>query len=362
MKSEFFFYVLSLAVFALLACNSTPADQDGNVSVRQLVVVDSIGVEYGETCQVLGNISGAVFINDSIFVILDKGYQELRVFNRNCDHIATHSYQGNGPLEYRCAEYLVVAGSKFAVLEFNMPPRCVFFDQQSIPVSSVTFEGMTSLQEPCFTNDSTVVGFVGSIDRTNGALSIGYEICVWNAFTGIKQKILYTRFLEVDTFENLYCLFTDLENSITTCSSGQVFVATDSQDFNVLVFSVDGVLLDTLRTAHHREIRSASEIEQELIFRKLRDGSIGNWEPDAREPGITDLQIQDSPGYLWACHGSYFNPSFDVYTMDGELAFTCLCEGLPGDEMIAFGITDYGILAYTICPSTFPRVYLMELE
>lgn len=353
---------MAVALPVLPACKYSSASPDENTRVKQLLVVDSIGVEYGESCEVFGNISGAVFINDSTFVVLDKGYQELRVFDTNSNHLITRSSQGNGPLEYRSAEYIAVVDPDFAVFENNMPPRCVFFDQIADPVSSVTFEGMTALQEPCFINDSTAVGFVGRINRADGSISIGYEICVWNTFTGEKQKILSSRFLEVGISENLYSLFTDLESSIAAESSGLVFVAPDTEDFNVLVFSVEGGLLDSLYTPHDRALRSTEEIEQEQIWRKLRDGNMGNWEPQTLEPGITDLQVQNLKGYLWVCHGSYFDPSFDVYTMNGELAFTCICEGLPGDEMIAFGITDYGFLAYTMCPYSFPRVYIMELK
>ncbi|MCD4708212.1 MAG: hypothetical protein K8S62_10785 [Candidatus Sabulitectum sp.] len=355
------FAVIAIIV-NLFACQLSPARPERIVEERRLVVVDSLGVDYGEPYEVFGNISGAAFINDSTFVLLDKGYQELRVFDRDCNYIVTSNYCGNGPLEYRCAAYLAVVDSRFAVFEFNMPPRCVFFDNLAIPVSSVTFDGMTALQEPCFIDNSTVVGFVGSIDREGDSVSIGYEICVWNTVSGRKERVLFSRYLEVDALESIYDLFVQLENSIVASSSGLVFVAPDAQDYKVLVFSMDGVLLDTLYAPHEQELRDADEIEMEQIWRKLRDGDMGNWEPSAHEPGITDLQVQNSTGCLWACHGSWFNPSFDVYTMNGELAFTCTCEGLPGDEMIAFGITDYGILAYTMCPGSFPRVYVMELQ
>ncbi len=350
------------AFITLLACESSPSQISCETGRRQLVVVDSIGSEYGENYEIFGNISGAVFINDSTFVVLDKGYQELRVFDADCNHLVTESPRGNGPLEYRCAEYIAVVDTMFAVFEFNMPPRSVFFDRLAVPLSSVTFEGRTSLQEPCFINSSTVAGFVGCIDRQGQSVSIGYEICIWNAINGEKQSVLFSRFLEVDLLDNVYHLFTDLENSIAASSSGLVFVAPDAQDYDVLVFSMDGVLLDTLYTPHDKELRDADEIEQEQIWRKLRDGGMGDWEPSAYEPGITDLQVQDSEGYLWVCHGSYFNPSFDVYSMDGELAFTCTCEGLPGDEMMAFGITNCGFLAWTMCPYSYPRVYVMELQ
>ncbi|MCK5131334.1 MAG: hypothetical protein KAR40_04205 [Candidatus Sabulitectum sp.] len=114
--------VTAVALPVLLACQYSSPSPDENVRVRQLLVVDSIGVEYGESCEVFGNISGAVFINDSTFVVLDKGYQELRVFDTSSNHLITRSSQGNGPLEYRSAEYIAVIDPNFALFEFNMPP------------------------------------------------------------------------------------------------------------------------------------------------------------------------------------------------------------------------------------------------
>ncbi len=356
------FAAIITTIVNLLACQLSPAQTERIVEERRLVVVDSLGVDYGEPYEVFGSISGAVFVNDSMFVVLDKGYQELRIFDIDCTHLVSQDHHGNGPLEYRCAEYIEVTGSSFAVFEFNMPPRCIFFDHLANPISSVILDGMTSLQEPCFVNDSIVVGFVGNIDREGDSVSIGYEIGVWNSVTGKRERVLFSRYLEVDLLESMYDLFVQLENSIAASNTGMVFVAPDREGHEVLVFSTDGNLLDTLYTPHDKALRDADEIELEVIWRKLRDGRIGDWEPSDYEPGITDLQVQDSEEYLWVCYGSYFTPSFDVYSLDGELAFNCTTHGLPEDEMIAFGITDHGILAYTICPYSFPRVYVMELE
>lgn len=344
------------------ACQPSPQVNPEIVLTRTLVVVDSIGVEFGEPGVVFGNITGALFINDSTIVVLDKGYQELRMFDSSGNHISTQSYHGNGPYEYRDAENIAIYNSTIGIFESKSPPRVLYLNQSITPINSVTFENNRSMDNPCFVDSNTVAGYYRFYKLIDDVPVIGSEVCLWNAVTGQRDLVLFTDSYELNSLDDGYASFVSLEACISASSSGYVYVTTKKQPSSVFVYSLDGTLQDTLYAGFEKEMRTPEEIDHELAWRKLRDGDLGDWVPSEYEPEITGLQIQDSLGLLWICHGSYFNPSFKVFETDGDLAFAVNCEGLPGDELMVFGISDNGFIAYTICPSDYPRMYIMELN
>ncbi len=351
------------AIIAIgIACQSPVQITPNEELMRTLIVIDSIGVEYGEPEEVFGNITGALFINDSTIVVLDKGYQELRVFDSSGKHMFSQNNNGNGPYEYRDAENIAFYDSTIGIFESKRPPRAVFFDQFLSPVNSVTFETNRSIDDPCFVNRNTVAGYYRFYKLIDDIPVIGSEVCLWDAVTGQKNIVLFSDSHELNSLDDGYDSFVSLEVSVAASSFGYIYTASNQSPSEVLVYSVDGFLEDTLHCDIQEELRSLEEIEQELIWRKLRDGDLGSWSPSEREPEITSLHVQDSLGLLWVSHGSYFNPSFQVFEINGDLAFTVKCEGLPGNELLKFGISDYGFIAYTICPSDYPRLYILDFE
>lgn len=350
-----------LASMIMLSCSSQEEESSNSLLNKKLIVIDSIGVEYGDTTQIFGDVNGAIFVNDTTFIVLDAAYQQLRVYDDSSNHLATKYYLGNGPLEYQCAENLALQDPLFGVFEFEMPPRCLFFDQSITPIASVTLDEYTALMNPCFLGDSLIVGSVGSFSERDGIPSIGIDICTWSTTTGVRIEVLHSKAFELASRETGYSQFVSLEHCIETSKDSLIFIAPNLQAFDIIIYAPNGIPIDTLRTEHERNRRSVDEMELEVTWRQLRDGNLGDWQPSEYEPGITQLQVQDSLGYLWVCHGSYFQPEFDIYTFDGKLAFSCNCEGLPDSEILRFGITDYGYLAYTMYPSDYPRIYIMEL-
>ena len=120
------------------ACSDKVSEETETVFV--LRVIDSLGVEIGDTTEMFGDINGVCFTSDSTFVVFDRSYQHLRLFQTDGQHLATDSYLGDGPLEYRFAEYLASLDSRFGVFDFEMPPRCILFNSELVPLSSVTLQ------------------------------------------------------------------------------------------------------------------------------------------------------------------------------------------------------------------------------
>lgn len=341
------------------ACSETATEENEKVYV--LRVVDSLGVEIGDSTQIFGEINGVCFTSDSTFIVFDRSYQNLRLFTIDGQHLATESYLGNGPLEYRFAEYLAPLDSRFGVFDYEMPPRCTLFNSELIPVSSVTLQEYTALMNPVFLGPDYIIGGVMSFEDRDGSLIIKNEICKWRTEDGVREILLCETTSELGSFEEGYGSFVDLEHCISTYKDSLIFIALDVNESRILTFTSDGICCDTIAFQLTREPRSAEEIELEITWRKVRDGNLREWYPSELEPCITQLQVQDSIGRLWVSHGSQLSPEFEVFDIHGNHVFSCSCSGLPENDLYRFSISDEGYIAYTMYPEDYPRVFILEL-
>lgn len=327
-----------------------------------LTVVDSLGIEYGDTTQMYGSISGAGFISYNEFVVLDNVMKKVSMYSRSGEYLGSAGYQGSGPLEILNAGHLCPFEGGFVVIEQYLPPKCLIFDDNMSPRKYIVIQENAPLIEPWILEDSTIVSGIYSIRNEDEQMFIGVDVARWS-MSGERENEYYSEYYPISgTAEASYEVFIALEFCIAASSTGRVFVVPDRSEFHIYSFASDGTCIDTLYTYHERNPRSEEEVIQETEFRKIRDRHIGDWMASQLETGIFQLQVQDSLGCLWASHGSYFDPQFDVYSFDGELVFSCECEGLPGNEMLRFSITDYGYLAYSMHPLDYPKVYILEMN
>ncbi|PIE51149.1 hypothetical protein CSA37_13395 [Candidatus Fermentibacteria bacterium] len=225
----------------------------------------------------------------------------------------------------------------------------------------MTIEGARALINSVFLGESRIVGSMGKLQRTGGSVEIGIDVCLWNTEDGSLELVFYSQSRPLGSVEEAYGEFVRLDHCIAAYRDSLIFLAPDLDKPEVLVFTADGECTDTVSFQLERQARSMEEIELEVTWRKLRDGNLGEWFPSELEPGITQLQVQDSAGLLWVCHGSLLTPEFEVFNINGEHAFSCSCTGLPARDFYRFCISDEGCLAYTMYPELYPRVYFLEL-
>ncbi|PIE51148.1 hypothetical protein CSA37_13390 [Candidatus Fermentibacteria bacterium] len=83
--------LFSLACTVLIiSCEKGPVDQSKVSFV--LRAVDSLGVEYGDSTEMFGDIGCVCFLSDSVFVVLDRHCQNLRYFTLEGEHLLTESH------------------------------------------------------------------------------------------------------------------------------------------------------------------------------------------------------------------------------------------------------------------------------
>ncbi len=343
----------------LLSCGQPDEVSDETIPTFTLAVIDSLGVAYGDSTQMYGIISGALYMSPDRLVVLDKAMEVVWCYSDQDDVLASYSYHGSGPTEIMYGGYLSKSGDGVVIID-EWLPECVILDSNMTPVSKLSLDETMSLFEPSLLADTSLVGCIYSSRQNNDTAEFGVEVCRW-AESGERMLEYYSEYYPMDgSVEELYSNYIKTEFSVAA-NSERVFIAPDRAGFMILSFDVDGIRCDTIDLAHQREERSELEKEIELAFRIDRDINVGSWEPSDLEPGITQLQVQDSLERLWVCHGAYLDPEFDILSFDGELLFTASCHGLPEYELVRFSITDYGYLAYTITPLEYPKVYILDL-
>ena len=113
--------------------------------------------------------------------------------------------------------------------------------------------------------------------------------------------------------------------------------------------------------------KSPEEILEEKEWMEAWLRSIGaqgvviEFEPMPNRWQISDLGY-DSQGRIWVRRGTELTPVFDVFSATGELLFTAEVEGAASDaEFWDFVITEQGMMAYSLNPELYQKIYLMEI-
>ena len=348
-------------ILMTIACKGPTPATDDPITYRELRVVDSIGVEIGDSNLLLGKVAGAFFLPDGNILVADGAYQDLRLFPPNGFCISRVKNLGNGPLEYNHIGGITPFGEGFVLYEYYLR-RFVYYRADLAPVRSVTLPGNSVIDQLSILPDSSALGWAGNLTADqNGDLTLSMDLSRWSIDTG-EITTTFSSLQQTSTNpEDLYELYAG-QPAVTAGSDGHIYVALSGVNNRVLVLAQDGAPLDTLQNPREPGFRDSLEVEEELLWRRYRDNMGGAWRPDPRELGVIGIQVQDSLGRVWVHHSSYFHPEFDVYRSDGTLEFTSAVSGLPGDELMIFRITDRGILAWNPFASSWPRVYILELQ
>lgn len=91
---------LPLVVILAVSCGGTAETQtDASEDVRYLVVVDSIGVETGDSCYTFDGIEGVEYCPDGNIAVLDCVRAGLMVYSPDGRYLRRIGQRGNGPGE-----------------------------------------------------------------------------------------------------------------------------------------------------------------------------------------------------------------------------------------------------------------------
>ncbi len=368
--------ILSTLVISLILIScGTSADESDNQHVTDALetripieIVNTIGVDLGDTNYVFGTIQDLGHGPDGNIYMLDRAASCVRVFSPDGEFIRQISRSGNGPGEITMAFSMAVLGDGRITVcapmqggmhifypdgeweglsaEFtnNPPMNMIGADSNAYIASKLTVD-MIDGNLICFFH-------VGRYEENNEPSVKYYE----DEFPFDPQDL--TELLKASLFSTVY----------TADRSGNVYMAPCStEDYMVQIFNKDGELLNEFSREFLPVAKNESEINDEKLWMENWLRSIGaqgvviDYEPEPYRYMISALGV-DAADRIWVQRGTEITPVFDVYTQAGELLFTAEVQGAGDDAPFwKFIIDEYGMMAYSENPEYYYEIFLMDM-
>lgn len=364
---------LALAIAVVTGCGGGETEPisehvQGIEERVSIVITDSIGVELGDSNYVFASIDALAHGPDGNIYALDKGACCVKVYSPRGDFIRTISRDGDGPGE-------VTGAFAMAVLGDGRISICAPFQggiHNFLPDG--TWEGLTAE----FTRNPPI-NMVGADSNAYIALKIAIDP-VDGEFV---SKCLIGRYEEDNEPSVIYYetespfdpndLTGLLNETLFSCEffadrSGNVYLSHYStEEYIVNVFDRDGDQILQIEKDVSRVSKSPEEIQEEKAWMETWLRSMGtqgvviDYNPEQYRWTISDIGCDDQ-GRIWVRRGTELAPVFDVYDSQGNPLFAADIEGVGDDgQFWNFVIDEFGIMAYSINPDYYSRIWLMEL-
>ncbi len=360
------------ASFLALSCGGAapveaPAEEGGRVP---LVIVDSIGVELGDSNYVIGSIDALEHGPDGDIYLLDRGRACVRVFDREGGFRRRISSEGSGPGELTNPLAMAVLGDgRVAVcdpwrggihtfradgeweglaMEFtNNPPMMM----QGADSSAFVARKLTVEPDDGEITVSAIVGRY-ELDRGTEPVAVYYG----DEFPFDPNDVTSI----VNTLNYSLCTHVDRE--------GTVYAAPYStEEYRVMILSAEGEELLSFSREMPRAEKTEEEVLEEKEWMEAYLSSMGasgvrlEYDPEPYRWMISDIGV-DGMERIWVRRGTEREPVFDVYDMSGEPLFTAELPGAgPDADFWEFVIDEHGMMAWSTNPEYYYKVWLLEV-
>lgn len=358
---------IGTAIMALLlttSCGSTPDPEQVNeilIPDYEISIVDSFGVEIGDSLSMIGSIDGFCYHPDGSILILDRAALKVRVIS-NQGETSFISREGEGP-----GEMLFPHG--VCALQDG---RILVSDEMKQEVMSYDISG--NYLGSYFTTDRYVPYRMFQVDSSSIAgsmmdLEMGEEHIFFSFFFGrfdsdsVASVVYHNRRWEWPAPE----MYTDigLAEFAADCA-GNVFVVEDNTSYAISAYSPEGNEMYRIGCPDVNRIpKTPEEIEEEIVlfesWAQEDQAYTGGYEPNPYHQLIS-LVGTDAEGNLWIeRHDSENGCKFDVWDATGSLIFTASFPQVESDPGILFNVDQYGILAAVVDDEHFPQIYTLEI-
>jgi len=377
MKARLTAVLLPLLLIAL-SCGGngepveTAEEQTADVPMMSLVPVDSIGIEMGDTCYVLGAVEGVAYGPDGNIAILDCAMSSIRIYSPEGEFIRQISQRGNGPGELQSVAFLGIseaglismAGEGSEVLgihHFDYDTGEWLGSESTLGTPPTCIEGA---------EDSSYVRKDMEVDVSTGEPMI--LVSVSKYVTGADDPVAtyieeVVPFDPVDMASMIELVWYGYE--IAADFNGNVYIAKrSSEDSDVIIFGQDGLETGRIHLDLEPVLRTDEELEMERLILTAKAiamdmQELPPLEIDPYKSLISGLEV-DGDGNIWIQYGGAVVPTFGVYSPAGELQFEAMVSGEPADGVSwRFYIDEHGMLAYAEDPASgFQKVYILELQ
>lgn len=366
MNSKRSMAVLIANLILLASCCSDSNDSvlsaDNAIPEYQLSVVDSFGIEIGDSINMIGSINGFCHYHDSSVIILDRSAMKVRVIPPDGEATFWGS-AGEGPGEF-LLPYGICAMVDGRILVSDTYKREIMeFDITGNYTGSYMSETEESVPAEFFQVDSNSI--VGSrLDVEFGEDQIQCFYYIGRFDSDCNPSVKYEEIVSDLSSADIYNKIEILE--FLADPIGRVFVVSDYTEYVIKVFSDDGILEYEIVRCLDKIPKSEEEIQDEIDeFERLAvndQAYMVGYQPIPYHRLISLVGV-DGEDNLWIQrHNSENEINFDVIDPMGNLVYIVSLGNSLCDLNLMFHVDDYGILGAVVNSADYPRIFSFELD
>ena len=375
MKYPFSFVLLLFLVSLLASCGvgqtdtAEPAAEPG--TVRELVFLDSIGVELGDSNYVFGSIEGSSHAVDGNILILDRPACCTREYTPAGEFIRSFGRRGTGPGEFVNPLSMVrLSDGRIAMMDMQAGGIHTFLPDGE-------WEGLSAEinREPVLNmtaaDSCRYIALLTTFDIVDGQLIMTAEIGRFEIDETEPSLVYWDNSLPI-TFDDFTLIIEEGYFAKVWASNfdGIVFIASrDTEEYLITGFDADGNEFVEISLDLPQVEKSEEEISDEAAFYNQRARNMGygaqtNYEPNPFRWKIHSMGIDDQER-LWVRRGTEEIPTFDIFDFDGNHLFTADIPAISGYSGLLWEIKidEYGILAWSLDPPDgYQKLYTLEIR
>lgn len=343
---------------------SEPVDAPGGIPViSDLVIVDSIGIELGDSNYVFGAVLDGCFLSDGRIALVDVIKRRVSVFSCEGEFVGSVGRPGGGPGEF-AAPYTIapLSNGGFAVSDVQAG-KIVFFDSSLALEREIT--GLLPMAPSALGTgpEGSVLGNRMNYYFEGEALYRGADICSWSDASEPDSVYLGDYAMHPDTEFDIF--------SFVSSDSGALYCALISPgEYRLLGLAAPGDTLFAVVRPWQETPVTEEELEAARPFlvipgpgsESTSEELSAGWEPDPLRYAAIVCGF-DSGQRLWVKSGNGETASqvFDLYDMaDGSFIQSVQTTLPPIARYWAFVVSPQGIIGWDHNPSDYPRIYVLE--
>ena len=365
--------VLFLSVLTLVfGCGEAGTDTDPVEAAEgqpqyDLIKVDSIGIDIGDSNYVFGMIVDASYLVDGRIALLDIMRRKVLVFSGDGEFVGSAGGGGEGPGEFVSPYSLAfLSDGGLAVSDIQLGKVVFFNSDLSYLRELIGFQFMAPDRIRCGP-DGSITGRRLSYYYDEGAEEYfsGSEFCLWS--NSVEPDLTYLASYAPSSSDDRvnYNFCSNLE--------GGLFCAVSSKtEYSLIGYTSAGDTSFTVDIPWETTYVTQEELDAARPHAVIPGPGSGdatsaelssNWVPDSVRSAATIVGV-DGEDRLWikSGRGTTASPVFDLYSVNDGSFITSVETTLPAIARYwSFRVSAAGILAWDHNPADYTRVYILEL-
>jgi hypothetical protein len=332
-------------------------------------VLDSIGIETGDSCYVLGSIVDAEVSPSGSILLLDQSACCIREFSSEGIYLANLSRHGNGPGEFLFPQEMALHPDGRIIVKDMLKHSLIIIDSNGENLSELVGWPLSPPSAIVSVDTSYIAGCGIDYDMQGMDLALIFKPSLFSLESIDRELEFFSDTLVVENAFAAPLTPTGMLGYSIMASdtrNGRVYYTNMSTDqHEIRCWDSQGDLLFSFSLGIPPAAKSSQELQEEIEYARIQFAAVGsstlpeNFEPDPFHTFIVSLGV-DNNGHLWIQRGTEEKPVFDIIDNDGVHIGTA--EFPRNGRHWKFSITPYGTLAWNLDPeSGVQRVYTLEL-